>query len=95
MAADTTSSVFGLKTERVSTILVSVWLAAVTLSLVDTDWLGTLGFAHILLFAVSAAVFAAIRGTQEASAVDFIRFPLTTFVPVFLVVYCAHQYISV
>ncbi|KAG5475475.1 hypothetical protein LSCM1_03595 [Leishmania martiniquensis] len=90
MAADTVANIWKpLSRRRVALISYSIWMASLTLTLLGTDWLTTLGFVHALIFV--ACWWVARDGEDAARASftrdDYVRFPVTVYVPAFVVLY--------
>ncbi|CBZ08845.1 hypothetical protein, unknown function [Leishmania infantum JPCM5] len=90
MVADTVANIWQLlNSGRVALISYSVWMAALTLTVLGADWLTTLGFVHALIF---VACWWLVRdGDNPAhsspSRDDYVRFPVTVYVPAFVVLY--------
>ncbi|ORC83411.1 uncharacterized protein TM35_000721140 [Trypanosoma theileri] len=77
MSADTLSQSFGLKGIRVGGFMLVLWIIALFLA----PWIGSieiLGWIHCIVF-----VSAAIKFGESGLAYDFIRVPLSTYVPIF------------
>ncbi|GET89895.1 hypothetical protein, unknown function [Leishmania tarentolae] len=90
MVADTVANIWQLlNSGRVALISYSVWMAALTLTVLGTDWLTTLGFVHVLIF-VTCWWLARDDGNTAyslASRDDYVHFPVTVYVPAFVVLY--------
>ncbi|KAG5475737.1 hypothetical protein LSCM4_04322 [Leishmania orientalis] len=90
MAADTVANIWqALSRGRVALISYSVWMAALTLTVLGTDWLTTLGFVHTLIF---VACWWLVRDGDDAAHSsstfdDYVRFPMTVYVPAFMALY--------
>ncbi|KAH9588980.1 hypothetical protein LSM04_008476 [Trypanosoma melophagium] len=77
MSADTLSQTFGLQGIRVGAFMFLLWIIALFLA----PWIGSieiLGWIHCILF-----IIAAIKYGESGLAKDFIRVPLSTYVPIF------------
>lgn len=91
MTADALRHVFLLPVEELSLVFFSIWSAAVILSLLDKDWVTSLGFFHVFIFLICAVKV--YRGNYGGHEKDFIKVPLTVFTPLFLVVFCWHLFL--
>lgn len=86
MAADTVIHVLRLQKDRIATIFFGIWLVAAALTVVDEDWLSTLGFGHVILF---LGCFVVEKTRSDASAIqekDYIMVPTRLYVPLYLAV---------
>lgn len=86
MTADTVSHVGQLKSDSVGKLFLSVWLAALCLTILDGDWFTTLGWVHTAIFLCSYSL-ARLGQTVEHTSKDFIKNPVVYFVPCFLITY--------
>eukprot|EP00796_Vickermania_ingenoplastis_P010286 gene10286-7189_t len=87
MAADTISSVFLVSAHRAATVLLSLWLGALTISILETDFLSLVGLLHCLIFLGCAGrVFFGNFGSHEK---DYIRVPLQVCVPFYTILWIA------
>ncbi|AIN99617.1 hypothetical protein LPMP_272380 [Leishmania panamensis] len=90
MVADTVANIWQLLSRgRVALISYSVWMAALTLTVLGTDWLTMLGLLHALIFVGCWWLVCDGDGAAHASSTrdDYVRFPVTVYVPVFMVLY--------
>lgn len=94
MVADTVAHIWkALSTGRVAFISYGVWMAAFALSVVDADWLTTLGFVHALFF-LGCWLFALQQDPQLASHHDdYIHIPLVVYVPAYFVLYLLQNWL--
>lgn len=88
MVADTLHHVLRFPVEELSVLFFSIWSGAVILSLVDRNWMTSLGFFHIFVFLVCATKV--YRGNFGGHEKDFIKFPLRFFAPLFLGLFFGH-----
>ncbi|KPA84197.1 hypothetical protein ABB37_02257 [Leptomonas pyrrhocoris] len=88
MVADTVAHIWqALNKNRVALLSYGVWMAAFTLSVVDVDWLTTLGFAHALFF-IGCWMFARPSDTQLLPQLDdYVRIPFSVYVPAYFALY--------
>ncbi|KEG10193.1 hypothetical protein DQ04_04061030 [Trypanosoma grayi] len=77
MSADTLSHTFGVHDAKAGKLMLMMWILACCLS----PWMSSfeiLGWLHCAAFVASALKFG-----EAGLAYDFVRIPLSTFVPVF------------
>ncbi|CCW63606.1 unnamed protein product [Phytomonas sp. EM1] len=91
MAADTTAHISNIKPETASKILLYIWIVALVLTFLDGDWMSTLGCVHAFFYLV-CALLAYLSPDEDNIKRDYIRIPLTMFVPTFLIFYIVHYY---
>ncbi|KPI89892.1 hypothetical protein ABL78_0964 [Leptomonas seymouri] len=91
MVADTVAHIWpALSKHRVALISYGVWMAAFTLSVVDADWLITLGLAHALFF-IGCWLFVRPSGTHlSPQHDDYVQIPLTVYVPAYVLICLLH-----
>ncbi|CCW70451.1 unnamed protein product [Phytomonas sp. Hart1] len=89
MAADTTAHILDVNPERISKILLYIWIGTLVLTLLDGDWMSTLGCVHTFFY-LACALLAYMSPGEDNLKRDYIRIPLTIFVPTFLSFYIMH-----
>lgn len=88
MAADSVAHIWrSLEKSRVALILYGVWVAAFALSVLDADWLSTLGFVHALFFIGCWLLVPQKDGAFGPQHSDYVQIPLTLYVPAYFVLW--------
>lgn len=81
MVSDTLNHVFSVSKERTSVVLLSIWLGCEVLSYFGENWITWIGLLHCAIFIASALkVYYGNYGSHEK---DYIKIPLTVFIPIF------------
>lgn len=88
MVADAMSHIWQALTQsRVALISYGVWMAAFAVSVLDADWLTTLGFAHALFFLGCWLFVRPTGGAGSSQLEDCVQFPIISYVPAYFVLY--------